>query len=182
MNNLNLDYKLNSFGFNMMEFDTLLSGGTFFGYRYKNEWMGTLIVEDVNSDQFYKYEDEHIFCYYPTERNPDSIFFFELKRKYLICENEKYLFYTNFEFNEDENYDFVIVERLSKHSNEAVLYYIMTFDYNIRWSNLMKKNKYMCSDTEYTSLNSTLNFCGLNVHLLLSFNIALLKELFVKMK
>nr|WP_322626246.1 hypothetical protein [uncultured Flavobacterium sp.] len=183
MNDLTLSPKFNSFGFNLMEFNTLLEGGTFFGYTYNGKWVGNLITKNESLDQIYDYEDEHVYLYSPSERSWYSTFFFELKKKYLICENEKYFFYTNFAFTDEEACHYVMVEQLSKSDGESKLYHIMTHKYNIQWSTRIMADKNMqFLELDVESLHSTFNFSGLNIYLFINFNIATLRELLLKLE
>lgn len=89
------------FGFQTYEFETFLSGATLIrGYRYNGKDIKELQKYSENGvyHNSWQYEDTDVIFYSPTERVENDIFFFELKKKYLICENENFKFFTNFDF------------------------------------------------------------------------------------
>ncbi|MFP3803046.1 hypothetical protein, partial [Paraburkholderia sp. SIMBA_027] len=62
---------------------------------------------------YYEYEDEDIIFYSPTEINENGVFFFKLKNKFLLTENESFQFYINFQIDK-EDLSIIIIEAASK--------------------------------------------------------------------
>ena len=129
------------FGFQPYEFNSFLKGATLLrGYKYKDKLICDIMIY-IEDGNYYNYEDENVNFYSPTEINENGIFFFELKNKYLLTENEVFRFYTNFQVGE-EKFDIIMIEAFSKNTENSYYWTYSTMDYLIETTNKRSQDIY----------------------------------------
>ncbi|UCA59363.1 hypothetical protein KB553_20455 [Chryseobacterium rhizoplanae] len=129
------------FGFQPYEFDSFLGGISLIrGYKYMDKFICDIMLYKEEGN-YYDYEDENINFYSPTEINENGIFFFEIKNKFLLTENEKFQFFTNFQIDK-EDLDIIMIEAIAKESNNKYYWTYSTMDYLIETTNKRSQDIY----------------------------------------
>ena len=138
---MKIDINKELLGFQPYEFTSFLKGSSLIrGYRYKNQFVCDL-MEFKEEGHYYEYEDENIILYSPTEINENGLFFFEIKKKFLLLENESFWFYINFQIDK-EDLDIVMIEAIEKESQKLYYWTYSTMDYLIETTNKRLQDKY----------------------------------------
>lgn len=138
---MEIDINNDIFGFQPYEFTSFLKGNSIIrGYQYKNQFVCDL-MEYKEEGHYYEYEDENIVLYSPTEINENGLFFFEIKKKFLLSENESFWFYVNFQID-NEDLDIIMIEAISKESQKSYYWTYLTRDYLIRTTDKRLQDKY----------------------------------------
>jgi hypothetical protein len=129
------------FGFQPYEFTSFLEGNSLIkGYKYLDQLVCDLLIFEKEG-HYYKYEDENLILYSPTEINENGMFFFKLKNKFLLTENENFQFYANYEIDK-EHLDIIMIEAIVKESNNKYYWTYSTMDYLIETSNKRSQDIY----------------------------------------
>ncbi|MDR3024635.1 hypothetical protein [Chryseobacterium sp.] len=129
------------FGFQPYEFTSFLEGNSLIkGYKYLDQLVCDLLIFEKEG-HYYKYEDENLILYSPTEINENGMFFFKLKNKFLLTENENFQFYANYEIDK-EDLDIIMIEAIAKESNNKYYWTYSTMDYLIETSNKRSQDIY----------------------------------------
>ncbi|UTX50530.1 hypothetical protein [Chryseobacterium sp. MA9] len=129
------------FGFQPYEFTSFLEGNSLIkGYKYLDQLVCDLLIYEKEG-HYYKYEDENLILYSPTEINENGMFFFKLKNKFLLIENENFQFYANYEIDK-EDLDIIMIEAIVKESNNKYYWTYSTMDYLIETSNKRSQDIY----------------------------------------
>lgn len=127
---MKLEINKELFGFQPYEFENFLIGYAFTkGYAYRNKLICELL-EFKEEGHFYDYQDENVNFYSPTELNENGGFFFKIKKKFLLTENESFWFYTNFQVDK-EDLEIIMIEAVSKTSHNAYYWTYSTMNYLI---------------------------------------------------
>ncbi|UKB85407.1 hypothetical protein LF887_07240 [Chryseobacterium sp. MEBOG06] len=130
------------FGFQPYEFTSFLEGNSLIkGYKYLNQLVCDLLIYEKEG-HYYKYEDENIIFYSPTEINENGSFFFKIKNKFLLTENESFQFYANFQIDK-ESLNIVMIEAVSKNNDNKYNWVYSTMDYLIETTNKRSQDIYI---------------------------------------
>ncbi|WP_185289626.1 hypothetical protein [Chryseobacterium lactis] len=140
---MKLEINKELFGFQPYEFESFLKGtASTSGYKYRNKFIYELLVFQEEG-HLYDYEDEHIVFYSPTEIiNEKGSFFFEIKKKFLLTENDSFWFYTNFQV-ETEELEVIMIEAVSKNTHHAYHWTYSTLNYLIETTNKTLEDSYV---------------------------------------
>lgn len=129
------------FGFQPYEFTSFLGGDSLIrGYKYKDKFICDILIYEEKG-HYYNYEDENVIFYSPTEINENGIFFFKLKNKFLLTENDNFQFFTNFQIDK-ENLDIIMIEAVSKDNSNKYYWTYSTMDYLIETTNKRSQDIY----------------------------------------
>lgn len=138
---MKLEINKELYGFQPYEFSSFLRGHSLAkGYRYRDK----LICDILNYEEkghYYNYEDENVNFYSPTEINENGMFFFKLKNKFLLTENDNFQFFTNFQIDK-EDLDIIMIEAVSKESNNKYYWTYSIMDYLIETTNKRSQDIY----------------------------------------
>ncbi|MGE8525833.1 hypothetical protein [Chryseobacterium rhizosphaerae] len=138
---MRIDKNRKLFGFQPYEFTTFLGGNSLTsGYKYKGSFICDIMLYKKDGN-YYDYEDEDVIFYSPTEINENGMFFFKLKNKFLITENENFQFYANYEIDK-EDLDIIMIEAIAKESNNKYYWTYSTMDYLIETTNKRSQDIY----------------------------------------
>lgn len=138
---MNIKKNKELFGFQPYEFTSFLGGDSIIrGYKYKEKFIGDLLVYEEEGS-YYNYEDENVILYSPTEINENGTFFFKLKNKFLLTENDNFQFFTNFQIDK-EDLGIIIIEAVSKESNNKYYWTYSTMDYLIETTSKRSQDIY----------------------------------------
>lgn len=130
------------FGFQPYEFTSFLEGNSLIkGYKYLDQLVCDLLIYKKEG-HYYEYEDENLILYSPTEINENGMFFFKLKNKFLLTENENFQFYANYEIDK-EDLDIIMIEAIAKESNNKYYWTYSTMDYLIETTNKRSQDIYI---------------------------------------
>lgn len=137
-----IDENKELFGFQPYEFITFLKGISITSdYKYKNKFICDILNYEEKG-HYYHYEDEDVILYSPTEITKKSTFFFELKNKFLLTENENFWFYTNFPTIDKEKLEIIMIEAVSKNTKNSYNWTYCTMDYLVKTMNVISKDSY----------------------------------------
>lgn len=129
------------FGLQPYEFTSFLEGNSLIkGYKYLDQLVCDLLIYEKEG-HYYKYEDENLILYSPTEINESGMFFFKLKNKSLITENENFQFYANYEIDK-EDLDIIMIEAIVKENNNKYYWTYSTMDSLIETTNKRSQDIY----------------------------------------
>lgn len=129
------------FGFQPYEFLSFLEGDSIVrGYKYREKFICDLLVYEEKGN-YYNYEDENVILYSPLEINENGTFFFKLKKKFLLIENDNFQFYTNFKIDK-EDLDIIMIEAVSKESHNTYYWTYSTMEYLIETTNRRTQDLY----------------------------------------
>ncbi|WP_343658758.1 hypothetical protein [Chryseobacterium sp.] len=138
---MELEINKELFGFQPGEFETFMVGHAFQeGYTYKDKLICDILTYREDG-HLYDYEDDDVIFYSPTEINENSMFFFKIKNKYLLTENESFSFYTNFRFEKEEA-QVIMIEAVSKHTQNCYYWTYSTMDYLIETTKRLSQHLY----------------------------------------
>lgn len=138
---MRIDKNRELFGFQPYEYTNFLGGDSIIrGYKYKGKFICDLLVYE-EEENYYNYEDENVILYSPTEINENGMFFFKLKNKFLITENENFQFYANYEIDK-EDLDIIMIEAIAKESNNKYYWTYSAMDYLIETTNKRSQDIY----------------------------------------
>ncbi|MFP3591361.1 hypothetical protein [Chryseobacterium sp. SIMBA_038] len=129
------------FGFQPYEYTSFLEGNSLIrGYKYKDKFICD-IMEYKEIGNYSEYEDEDIIFYSPTEINENGVFFFKIKNKFLLTENESFQFYINFQIDK-EDLSIIIIEAASKDNGNKYYWTYSTMNYLIETTSKRSQDIY----------------------------------------
>ncbi|MCS3869426.1 hypothetical protein J3D55_002342 [Chryseobacterium ginsenosidimutans] len=139
---MKLDINKELFGFQPYEFSSFLRGYSLArGYKYRDKLICDILIYEEEG-HYYNYEDENVNFYSPTEINENGTFFFEIKNKFLLTENESFWFYTNFQVDREE-LEIIMIEAISKNSKNSYFWTYCTLDYLVQTTNKRSEDIYV---------------------------------------